>query len=107
MKALVARVREGKYGEDDLSGSTITLSTTAGLAPPGNRSTPILNAPNAVLLAPSTPIERPCVLEGKIVPRTLMPVSVTFDHRILDGDPAVRFMAAVHDSLENPELLMS
>jgi len=107
MKALVTRVRDGNFTEDDLTGSTITLSTTAGIAPPGHRSTPVLNLPNAVLLGPSTPIEKPAVINGEVVPRTLMPMSVTFDHRILDGDPAVRFMAAVHDCLENPELLMS
>ena len=107
IKALVARVREGKFTEDDLAGATITLSTTAGLAPPGHRSTPVLNPPSAVLVGPSTPKEKPTVVGGNVVPRTLMPVSVTFDHRILDGDPAVRFMSAMNDCLENPELLMS
>jgi pyruvate dehydrogenase E2 component (dihydrolipoamide acetyltransferase) len=107
MKELVDRVRTRQFTEDDLSGSTITLSTTAGLAPPGHRSTPILNQPNAMLIGPSTTIERPVIVDGAIVPRTLLPMSVTFDHRILDGDPAVRFMSAVHDALENPELLMA
>ena len=107
MQALVTRVREGQHTEDDLTGSTITLSSTAGIAPPGNRSTPVLNLPNAVLVGPSTPIEKPCVVNGEVVPRTLLPMSVTFDHRILDGELAVRFMSAVHECLENPELLMS
>ena len=107
MKELVGRVREGRFTEDDLTGSTITLSTTAGIAPPGHRSTPVLNPPNAMLVGPSTPIEKPAVVNGEVVPRTLLPVSATFDHRVLDGDPAVRFMNAVHDALENPELLMS
>ncbi|KPK55617.1 MAG: 2-oxo acid dehydrogenase [Thiotrichales bacterium SG8_50] len=107
MKALVARVREGRFTEGDLAGSTITLSTTAGIAPPGHRSTPVLNLPNAMLVGPSTPIDKPAVVNGHVVPRTMLPVSATFDHRVLDGDPAVRFMNAVHDALENPELLMS
>ena len=107
LKALVERVREGNFTEDDLVGSTITLSTTAGLAPPGHRSTPVLNPPNAMLVGPSTPLEKPAVVDGEVIPRMLLPVSVTFDHRILDGDPAVRFMSAMHDCLENPELLMS
>lgn len=107
IKELVERVRDGKFTDDDLSGSTITLSTTAGLAPPGHRSTPVLNLPNAMLIGPSTSIEKPVVVDGQVVPRMLLPVSATFDHRILDGDPAVRFMSAVHDALENPELLMA
>jgi pyruvate dehydrogenase E2 component (dihydrolipoamide acetyltransferase) len=107
MKELVARVRAGQFTDDDLAGSTITLSTTAGLAPPGHRSTPVLNLPNAMLIGPSTAVEKPVVVDGQVVPRTMLPVSATFDHRILDGDPAVRFMSAVHDALENPELLMA
>ena len=107
MKALVTRVREGDFTEDDLTGSTITLSTTAGIAPPRHRTTPVLNLPNAVLLGPSTSVEKPSVVDGQVVPRMLLPMSVTFDHRILDGDPAVRFMAAVHECLENPELLLA
>ena len=107
LKQLVSRVRQGQFTDDDLAGSTITLSTTAGLAPPGHRSTPVLNLPNAMLIGPSTSIEKPVVVDGQVVPRMLLPVSATFDHRILDGDPAVRFMSAVHDALENPELLMA
>ena len=107
MKELVARVRDGDFTDDDLSGSTITLSTTAGIAPPGHRSTPVLNLPNAVLVGPSTSVEKPGVVNGEVVPRTFLPMSVTFDHRILDGDPATRFMNAVHECLENPELMLS
>ncbi len=107
MKALIARVRQGEASADDLSGSTITLSSTAGVAPPGLQSTPVLNLPNAALLGPSTPMEKPVVRNGEIVPRTMMPMSMTFDHRILDGEPAARFMKAVHDCLENPELMLA
>lgn len=107
MKALVKRVREGSATAEDLSGSTITLSSTAGLAPPGMTTTPVLNQPNAALLGPSTPIERPVVYKGEIVPRTLMPLSFTFDHRLLDGEPAARFMKALHDCLEHPELMLA
>lgn len=44
---------------------------------------------------------------GEILPRTMLPMSMTFDHRILDGEPAARFMKAVHDCLENPELMLA
>jgi len=107
MKALIERVRTGQASADDLSGSTITLSSTAGLAPPGMTTTPVLNQPNAALLGPSTPIERPIVHEGEVAVRTMLPLSFTFDHRIFDGEPAARYMSALHEALEHPELLMA
>lgn len=107
MRALIERVRSGKATAEDMSGSTITLSSTAGIGPPGLMSTPVLNMPNVALLGPSTPIERPVVVKGKVKVRTLLPLSFTFDHRALDGDPAARFMSALHDVLEHPELLLA
>jgi len=107
MKALTARAREGTLTADDMTGSTITLSSTAGLAPPGTRSTPVLNLPNAVLVGPSTPQEKLVPVDGEAVVRTMMPVSMTFDHRVLDGEPAARFINALHRYLENPVLILA
>jgi pyruvate/2-oxoglutarate dehydrogenase complex dihydrolipoamide acyltransferase (E2) component len=107
MKALIERVRSGNATPEDMTGATITLSSTAGLAPPGLKTTPVLNLPNAALLGPSTPIERPVVHNGEIAVRTMLPLSFTFDHRILDGEPAARCMSAVHECLEHPELMLA
>jgi len=107
MKALIGRVRNGQATADDLSGSTITLSSTAGIAPPGLKTTPVLNFPNAALLGPSTPVERPVVRNGEVVVRTMLPLSFTFDHRMLDGEPAARCMNALHECLEHPELMLA
>ncbi len=107
MKALINRVRMGEATADDMSGATITLSSTAGLAPPGMTTTPVLNLPNAALVGPSTPVDKPVVHNGEIAIRTMMPVSFTFDHRLLDGEPAARFMKAMHEALENPELMLA
>ena len=107
MKALINRVRSGQATADELSGSTITLSSTAGIAPPGMTTTPVLNLPNAALVAPSTPVDKPAVHKGEIMVRTMMPVSFTFDHRLLNGEPAARFMNAMHEALENPELMLA
>ena len=107
VKALVERVREGVAEPADLSGSTITLSSTAGIGPPGLMSTPVLNSPNVALLGPSTPIDRPMVVDGEIAVRTMMPLSFTFDHRALDGEPAARFMRALHGLLESPAVLFN
>ena len=106
MKALIKKAKEGACTSDDFVGSTITFSTTAGLAPPGHRSTPVLNLPNAMLIGPSTPKDKPWNVDGEVKIQTVLPVSVTFDHRALDGDPAVRFMNAMHEAIENPNLLL-
>ena len=107
MKAMISRARAGTLTAKEMSGSTVTLSSTAGIAPPGLTSTPVLNLPNALLVGPSTPIERPVVRKGKIVVRTMLPISATFDHRILDGEPFSRFAQALHEMLETPELMLA
>jgi len=106
MKSLVAQARNNELSPEDMTGSTLTLTSTAGLAPPGCQSTPILNLPNAVIINPSTPIEKPVIYKGDIVARTMMPLSLTFDHCLLDGEPAVRFASALHECLEQPELML-
>ncbi len=107
MKLLIERARKGALQPEDMTGSTITFSSTAGLAPPGLKSTPILNSPNTMVIGPSTPIDKPVVINGDIVVRTILPMSITFDHRIIDGEPAARFGKALHDCLEHPELMLA
>lgn len=107
MKDLINRARTGQASSDEMSGSTITLSSTAGLAPPGTTSTPILNQPNAALVGPSTPMQKPVVHEGEIMARTIMPISFTFDHRAIDGAPASRFMSVLNEHLSHPELMLA
>lgn len=107
MRQLIDRVRAGNATTEDLSGSTITMSSTAGIGPPGLVSTPVLNQPNVALVGPSTPIDRPVVVDGEVVVRTMMPMSFTFDHRALDGEPAARFMSALSDALSQPHLMLA
>jgi len=107
MKALLARVRDGEARPEDLSGSTITLSSTAGIGPPGMTSTPVLNRPNVFMLGPSTPVERIRRSGGDYVSATMLPVSYTFDHQAIDGEPTARFLAALHEIIEEPELMLA
>jgi len=107
MKSLLDRVRNGKALPSDFSGSTITLSSTAGIGPPGMTSTPVLNWPNVFIVGPSTPIERPAWHEGKPSPRMMLPVSYTFDHRSIDGAPVARFNKALCEALTDPELMLA
>lgn len=106
MKALIEKARNGQLTAADMSDSTVTFSSTAGLAPGGMQSTPLLNLPNALLIGPSTPQEKPVVRKGKIRVRTMLPISLTFDHRVLDGLPTARLAKIMHDCLENPELML-
>ena len=115
MKALLARVRDGEARPEDLSGSTITLSSTAGIGPPGLTSTPVLNRPNVFMLGPSTPVERvrPSGAKsgaksgGEYVSAMMLPLSYTFDHRAIDGEPTARFLATLHEIIEEPELMLA
>ena len=106
MKALIEKARNGQHTAADMSGSTVTFSSTAGLAPEGMQSTPLLNLPNALLIGPSTPQDKPVVRKGKIRVRTMLPISMTFDHRVLDGLPAAKLAKIMHECLENPELML-
>jgi pyruvate/2-oxoglutarate dehydrogenase complex dihydrolipoamide acyltransferase (E2) component len=106
MKALIEKARNGQLTAADMSGSTVTFSSTAGLAPEGMQSTPLLNLPNALLIGPSTPQDKPVVRKGKIRVRTMLPISMTFDHRVLDGLPAAKLAKIMHECLENPELML-
>jgi pyruvate/2-oxoglutarate dehydrogenase complex dihydrolipoamide acyltransferase (E2) component len=107
MKGIIQRAKNGELSVDDMSDSTITLSSTAGIAPPGMKTGPILNLGNVAIVGPSTPIERPIVNSGEIVVRTMLPMSFTFDHCLMDGEPAARFMRALHDCLEEPGLMLA
>lgn len=107
MKALIEKARNGQLTAEDMSDSTVSFSSTAGLSPPGMQSTPILNLPNAILIGPATPQEKPVAHKGKIKLRTLLPVSLTFDHRVLDGYPIARLANYMHEYLENPELMLA
>jgi pyruvate/2-oxoglutarate dehydrogenase complex dihydrolipoamide acyltransferase (E2) component len=106
MKALIEKARNGQLSAADMSDSTVTFSSTAGLAPGGMHSTPLLNLPNALLIGPSTPQDKPVVRKGKIRVRTMLPISLTFDHRVLDGLPVAKLARIMHDCLENPELML-
>jgi len=90
LAALAQRVREGKATLDDLRGGTFT----------------IINYPEVAILGVARGREEPVVHEGRIVPRMLLPISLTFDHRVADGADGARFAAAIVRRLERPEQLL-
>ncbi len=101
---LSARARERKLKPAELTGSTFTISNTG--ANGGWYATPIINYPEVAILGVHSIKKRPIVVNDEIVIGHVMGTSLTFDHRVIDGDPANRFMASVHSYIENPERLI-
>src|SRR2546429_543277 len=104
LAALAQRVREGKATLDDLRGGTFTITNIGALG--GTGAIPIINYPEVAILGVARGREEPVVHEGRIVPRTLVPISLTFDHRVADGADGARFAAAIVRRLERPEQLL-
>ncbi|MGP3561957.1 dihydrolipoamide acetyltransferase family protein [Geobacillus sp. BK01] len=89
---------------DELQGSTFTITSTG--AGGGWFATPIINYPEVAILGAHAIKRRPVVVGDEIVIRDMMGMSLTFDHRVIDGEPAGRFMRTVAYYLENPEVLL-
>jgi pyruvate dehydrogenase E2 component (dihydrolipoamide acetyltransferase) len=105
---LAGRARERRSAPGELVGSTFTVTSFGGMPGSPLYATPIINYPETAILGIGRVEEQPRVVNGQIVPRHCMGVSFTFDHRVLDGEGAARFMAALRRYLEQPlELLLT
>lgn len=106
-RAIVAtakKARDGKLTMDDLTGGTFTI-TNGGVF--GSLiSTPIINFPQAGILGLHKVQERPMVVNGEIVPRPMMYVALSYDHRIIDGQQAVLFLVKLKELMEDPALMV-
>lgn len=103
--ALTENARNGNLAIDEMAGGTFTITNTATLIPMWHLQTPIINQPQAAILGTSGIVERPVVRDGEIVVRPVMPLSLTFDHRIIDGGPSGNFVNLLHEMIEDPELM--
>ena len=101
---LARRVREGKATLDDLRGGTFTITNVGALG--GTGAIPIINYPEVAILGVARGREEPVVRGGQIVPRLLLPLSLTFDHRVADGADGARFATALVQRLEQPDSLL-
>ena len=91
MSALSAKAREGKLGPADMQGGCFSISSLGGIG--GTAFTPIINAPEVAILGVSKGATKP-VWDGKaFVPRLMLPLSFSYDHRVIDGAAAARFTA--------------
>jgi len=102
--ALATKARDGKLTLQEMSGGTFTI-TNGGVF--GSLiSTPIINIPQSAVLGMHTIQERPIALNGQVVIRPMMYVSLSYDHRIIDGRESVLFLVHVKKLLENPHRLL-
>ena len=104
MQDLAVRTRERKTTMEDLKGSTFTITNIGALG--GTYATPVINWPEVAILGIGKIQEKAVVLDGKIVVRSMVALSLTFDHRIVDGAQAVRFLNEVIQHLEDPDLFL-
>ncbi|MCG3128865.1 MAG: Dihydrolipoyllysine-residue acetyltransferase component of pyruvate dehydrogenase complex [Phycisphaerae bacterium] len=102
---VAARTRESKFEIADLRGGTFTVTNVGALG--GTGSTPMVNFPEVAILALGKASLQPAVRNGQIVPRFLLPLALSFDHRVVDGADAARFTRDVIEMLENPLRLIS
>ena len=100
---LAAAVRGGGVPPERLAGGTFTITNLGGLG--GTAFTPIVNYPEVAILGMSRSAPAPVWVDGRFEPRPMLPLSLSYDHRLIDGADAVRFLRWVADRLEHPLLL--
>ncbi|MBT5187078.1 MAG: 2-oxoglutarate dehydrogenase complex dihydrolipoyllysine-residue succinyltransferase [Kordiimonadaceae bacterium] len=101
---LGGRARDGKLGMDEMMGGTFTISNGGVFG--SLLSSPILNAPQSGILGMHTIQKRPVVVNDEIVIRPMMYLSLSYDHRVVDGKGAVTFLVRVKENLEDPQRLV-
>jgi pyruvate dehydrogenase E2 component (dihydrolipoamide acetyltransferase) len=100
---IAARARADRLTMDEIQGGTFSISN-AGVFGAIN-SAPVINVPDVAILGVHKIVERPVIRDGQIVPAHMMNAVIGFDHRVVDGELAVKFLRRVCELLEKPELL--
>lgn len=101
---LTERTRAGKAALSDFQGGSFTITSMGNIG--GRFATPIINHPEVAILGVNQIHDRPMVVDGAVVPRKMMYLSPSFDHRVIDGAVAARFVSALKAILEQPESLL-
>ncbi len=104
-RALAEKARARQLNPDDLQGGTFTI-TNLGMYGV-DAFTPIINLPQCAILGVGRIISKPAVWNNQIVPRKMMALSLTFDHRVVDGGPAARFLNTIREYVEQPYLWLT
>jgi pyruvate dehydrogenase E2 component (dihydrolipoamide acetyltransferase) len=100
---LAGKARAGKLAAAEMQGGCFTISSLGGIG--GTAFTPIINAPEVAILGVSRSQQRPVWQGGKFEPRLMLPLSLSYDHRVIDGAEAVRFVVALAEALAAPQSL--
>jgi 2-oxoisovalerate dehydrogenase E2 component (dihydrolipoyl transacylase) len=100
VQRLAEAAREGRATRAELTGSTITITSLGALG--GIVTTPVINRPEVAIIGPNKQVVRPVWQGGQFVPRTMMNLSSSFDHRVIDGYVAARFVQRIKGLLEAP-----
>lgn len=104
MAEIAERARQNKLKPEDSQGGTFTISNLGGIG--GTAFTPIVNYPQVAILGLSRSRVQPVFKDGQFVPRLLMPISLSYDHRVIDGADAARFARRLAELLENPMVML-
>jgi pyruvate/2-oxoglutarate dehydrogenase complex dihydrolipoamide acyltransferase (E2) component len=105
-KDLMDKARQGNLAMDEMSGATFTLTNTGPILNTWHVQTPIINQPESAILGTSSIVEKPVVKDGEIVISPIMPMSFSFDHRVVDGGPVAVFMAKLDELIQDPKMLL-
>ena len=100
---LAAGARTGKSAREELTGSTITITSLGALG--GIVTTPVINSPEVAIVGVNRVVERPMIRDGLVVARRMMNLSSSFDHRVVDGIHAAEFVQVIRGYLEAPATL--
>ncbi len=103
MQDLISRTLSGSALPDELSGGTFTITNLGAFGV--DAFTPILNPPEAAILGVGRIMARPFVVEGDMAVRETLTLSLVFDHRLIDGAPAARFLQRISQLLNQPDLM--
>jgi pyruvate dehydrogenase E2 component (dihydrolipoamide acetyltransferase) len=104
IKTLAQKARLGQLSSDEMKGSTFTISNLGSYGV--EHFTPILNSPESGILGVGAVYETPVFKGEKLDKRSILPLSLTFDHRVLDGAPAAAFLQSVKQFLEEPVTML-
>ncbi len=103
LQQLSERARTGKTSLDEMQGGCFTITNLGGIG--GTYFTPIVNLPEVAILGMSRATMQPVWRDGEFVPRLMLPLSLSYDHRVIDGADGIRFLRFVCEALEQPFLL--
>lgn len=104
LNAIAQKARDRKLSLDDMQGAGFTISNLGGIG--GTNFTPLVNGPEVAILGVARGTTEPVWMDGQFQPRLMMPLSLTYDHRLIDGADGARFLRWVCEALEKPFVLM-